>query len=35
MTAFEMVKYHGQKYPQDIPLHIEEIAAHFDVSKIT
>lgn len=35
MTAFEMVKYHGQEYPQDIPLHIEEIAAHFDVSKIS
>lgn len=34
MTSFEMIKYHGQEYPQDIPLHIEEIAAHFDVSKI-
>ena len=35
MTTFEMIKYHGQHYPADIPLHIEEIAAHFDVTKIS
>lgn len=35
MTSFEMVKYHGQQYPVDIPLHIEEIAAHFDVTSIS
>ena len=34
MTQFEMVKYHGQRYPSDIPLRIEEIALHFDVQKV-
>lgn len=34
MTCFEMIKYHNQKYPDDIPLRIEEIAAHFDISVI-
>ncbi len=34
MTSFEMIKYHGQEYPVDIPLSIEEIAAHFDISSI-
>ena len=34
MTSFEMVKYHGQEYPKEIPLRIEEIAAHFDVKSI-
>ena len=34
MTLFEMIKYHGQQYPSDIPLRIEEIAAHFDVTRI-
>ena len=34
MTSFQMVKYHGQEYPADVPLIIEEIAAHFDVTKI-
>ena len=34
MTSFEMIKYHGQEYPVDIPLRIEEIAAHFDISSI-
>lgn len=29
-----MIKYHGQEYPPDIPLHIEEIAAHFDITHI-
>ena len=32
MTAFEMIKYHGREYPADVPLRIEEIAAHFDTS---
>ncbi len=31
-VIFEMVKYHHQNYPEDIPLRIEEVAAHFDVS---
>jgi hypothetical protein len=35
MTTFEMIKYHKQTYPDDIPLYIEEIAAHFDVQKIS
>lgn len=30
MAYFEMVKYHSQSYPNDIPLRIEECAAHFD-----
>ena len=34
MTSFEMIKYHGQEYPADIPLRTEEIAAHFDISFI-
>ena len=34
MTTFEMIKYHNKKYPADIPLHIEEIAAHFDIKSI-
>ena len=34
MTSFEMVKYHGQEYPPEVPLRIEEIAAHFDVRGI-
>lgn len=34
MTRFEMIKYHGQRYPEDIPLRIEEIASHFDVKEI-
>lgn len=33
MVVFEMVKYHKQKYPADIPLKIEVVAAHFDVPK--
>ena len=35
MTVFEMVKYHKQIYPANIPLNVEEIAAHFDISKIS
>jgi hypothetical protein len=34
MTVFEMVKYHKQEYPSDITLRTEEVAAHFDISKI-
>lgn len=34
MAIFEMVKYHAQAYPADIPLRIEECAAHFDISAI-
>ncbi len=34
MTSFEMIKYHGQDYPSDIPLRIEEIAAHFDITSV-
>ncbi len=34
MTSFEMIKYHGRVYPGDVPLRIEEIAAHFDVQEI-
>ena len=34
MTIFEMVKYHTQEYPTDIPLRIEECAAHMDVTAI-
>lgn len=35
MTSFEMIKYHGQEYPADVPLRIEEIAAHFDITKLS
>ncbi len=34
MTSFEMIKYHGQEYPADVPLRIEEIAAHLDITSI-
>ena len=34
MATFEMVKYHSQSYPADIPLRIEECAAHFDVAAV-
>lgn len=34
MTSFEMIKYHGQEYPVDVPLRIEEIAAHFDITNV-
>lgn len=34
MTSFEMIKYHGQDYPADVPLRIEEIAAHFDITSV-
>lgn len=35
MSIFEMVQYHNQEYPSDIPLRLEEVAAHFDVGVIT
>lgn len=34
MTVFCMVKYHSQSYPADIPLVLEETAAHMDVASI-
>ncbi len=34
MTEFEMIKYHSLAYPANIPLRIEEIAAHFDVTSV-
>ena len=34
MTCFEMIKYHGKEYPADVPLRIEEIAAHFDITSV-
>jgi len=34
MASFEMIKYHSQEYPADMPLRIEEIAAHLDVQKV-
>ena len=34
MTSFEMIKYHGHEYPADVPLCIEEIAAHFDITNV-
>ena len=35
MAIFEMVKYHTQEYPADIPLRIEECASHFDITDIS
>lgn len=35
MAVFEMVKYHSQEYPTEIPLRLEEIAAHFDATSIS
>ena len=35
MTLFEMIKYHNQDYPSDVPLRTEEVAAHFDIEKIS
>ena len=35
MVQFRMVKYHNKKYPPYIPLHLEEVAAHFDVKDIS
>lgn len=34
MAIFEMVKYHTQSYPTDIPLRIEECAAHLDITSV-
>ena len=34
MAVFEMVKYHTQTYPDDIPLRAEECAAHFDITTV-
>ena len=35
MTIFEMVKYHKQEYPTDIPLRIEECTSHFDITSVS
>ncbi len=35
MTSFEMIKYHNQQYPKSVPLRIEEIAAHFDITSVS
>lgn len=34
MATFEMIKYHNQSYPTNIPLRIEEVTAHFDTEKV-
>lgn len=34
MIYFNMVSYHGKRYPSSIPLHLEEIAGHFDVKAL-
>lgn len=34
MVQFHMVKYHKQTYPPNIPLHLEEVAGHFDIKKV-
>ncbi len=34
MGIFQMVKYHRLRYPLSIPLHLEEIAGHFDIRAI-
>ena len=34
MAVFEMVKYHNQAYPPDIPLRISECSANFDITSI-
>lgn len=34
MVVFEMIKYHKQNYPKDIPLMVEEVAAHLDIEKV-
>lgn len=35
MAVFEMVKYHNQTYPADIPLRISECSANFDITSIS
>ncbi len=34
MAQFHMVKYHKKTYPPYIPLHLEEVAGHFDIRSI-
>ena len=34
MAVFEMIKYHNQIYPSNIPLRIEECSANFDVKSV-
>lgn len=35
MAVFEMVKYHKQEYPDDIPLRIEKCTSHFDITAVS
>lgn len=35
MAIFEMVKYHTQVYPEDIPLCTEECATYFDITSVS
>lgn len=35
LAVFQMIKYHKQQYPVNIPLSTEEIAGHFDVKGIS
>lgn len=32
--SIQMVRYHQKKYPSYIPLHLEEVAGHFDVRRV-
>ena len=34
VILFKMVRYHQKKYPSYIPLHLEEVAGHFDVRRV-
>jgi len=34
MPIFEMIRYHNKKYPDDIPIEVEEIAGNFDVKGV-
>ena len=34
VILFKMVRYHQKKYPSYIPLHLEEVAGHFDVKRV-
>ncbi len=33
-AKFQMVKYHNQEYPNNIPLNIQEVACHFDIETL-
>ena len=34
MSVFEMIKYHNQAYPADVPLRTAECAANFDIASV-